>query len=78
MASPDAVKEATGYVIGSIPPFGWQPDGFRTFLETSLMSESILGVGTGKWGHEILIAPADLVRASRARVVNLVARENAG
>lgn len=78
MASPDAVKEATGYVIGSIPPFGWQPDGFRTFLETSLMSEAILGVGTGKWGHEILIAPADLVRASRARVVNLVARENAG
>ena len=78
MASPDAVKEATGYVIGSIPPFGWQPDGFRTFLETSLMSEAILGVGTGKWGHEILIAPANLVRASRARVVNLVARENAG
>ena len=78
MASPEAVKEATGYVIGSIPPFGWQPDGFRTFLETSLMSEAILGVGTGKWGHEILIAPADLVRASRARVVNLVARENAG
>ena len=78
MASPDAVKEATGYVIGSIPPFGWQPDGFRTFLETSLMSEAILGVGTGKWGHEILIAPADLVRASGARVVNLVIRENAG
>ena len=78
MASPEAVKEATGYVIGSIPPFGWQPDGFRTFLEASLMNEPILGVGTGKWGHEILIAPADLARASRAQVVNLVARENAG
>ena len=75
MASPDAVKEATGYVIGSIPPFGWQPDGFRTFLEASLMSEPVLGVGTGMWGHEILIAPADLVRASGAQVANLVARE---
>ena len=76
MASPDAVKEATGYVIGSIPPFGWQPDGFRTFLEASLMNEPILGVGTGKWGHEILIAPLDLVQASAAQVVNLAAREN--
>lgn len=75
MASPEAVKEATGYVIGSIPPFGWQPDGFRTFLESSLMSEPVLGVGTGKWGHEILIAPVDLVRVSRAQVVNLVTRE---
>jgi Cys-tRNA(Pro)/Cys-tRNA(Cys) deacylase len=78
MASPEAVKEATGYVIGSIPPFGWQPEGFRTFLETSLMSEPVLGVGTGKWGHEILISPAELVRASGARVVNLVTRENTG
>ena len=77
MASPEAVKETTGYVIGSIPPFGWQPDGFRTFLEASLMSEAVLGVGTGKWGHEILIAPADLARASRAQVANLVAREKA-
>lgn len=76
MASPEAVKEATGYVIGSIPPFGWQPEGFRTFLESSLMSEPILGVGTGKWGHEILITPENLVQASKARVVNLVTREN--
>lgn len=76
MASPEAVVEATGYVIGSIPPFGWQPEGFRTFLEASLMGESVLGVGTGQWGHEILITPENLVRASGARVVNLVTREN--
>lgn len=28
MASPEAVREVTGYVIGSIPAFGWQPPGF--------------------------------------------------
>lgn len=78
MASPEAVKETTGYVIGSIPPFGWQPEGFRTFLEVSLMSEPILGVGTGKWGHEILITPENLARACGARAVNLVTRENTG
>ncbi|MEW5939252.1 MAG: YbaK/EbsC family protein [Chloroflexota bacterium] len=78
MAGPEAVKDATGYAIGSIPPFGWQPPGFRSFLEAGLMAESVLGVGTGVWGHEILIAPADLVRASGARAANLVQRENAG
>ena len=46
MASFDAVKETTGYMVGSIPPFSWQPEGFRTFLDSSLMNESILGVGT--------------------------------
>jgi len=39
------------------------------------MKEPLLGVGTGRWGEEILIAPADLVRASRARIVNLTERE---
>src|SRR5262245_50421568 len=42
MASPDAVKETTGNMIGSIPAFGWQPPGFRSFLEASLINEPIL------------------------------------
>ena len=75
MASYDAVKEATGYVIGSIPPFSWQPDGFRTFLDISLMKEPVLGVGTGVWGQEILITPENLPKASGAILVNLVDRE---
>jgi Cys-tRNA(Pro)/Cys-tRNA(Cys) deacylase len=75
MASYEAVKECTGYVIGSIPPFSWQPEGFRTFLDVSLRKEPVLGVGTGMWGHEILITPENLVKASGAILVNLVERE---
>jgi Cys-tRNA(Pro)/Cys-tRNA(Cys) deacylase len=75
MAQYDAVKETTGYVVGSIPPFSWQPEGFRTFMESSLMSEPVLGVGTGSWGHEILITPENLVIASGAILVNLTDRE---
>ena len=71
MASPEAVKATTGYEIGSIPPFHWQPDGFRSFVDESLLDEPVLGVGAGLWGEEILIAPAHLVQASRAQVVNL-------
>jgi Cys-tRNA(Pro)/Cys-tRNA(Cys) deacylase len=47
MASYEVVKATTGYVVGSIPPFSWQPKGFRSFLDTSLMNEALLGVGTG-------------------------------
>ena len=75
MASFEAVKATTGYVVGSIPPFSWQPEGFRTFLDVSLMKEPLLGVGTGVWGHEILITPKNLVKASGAILVNLVDRE---
>lgn len=75
LASPETVTRVTGYKIGSIPPFSWQPVGFRSFLDADLMKESVLAVGAGKWGNEILITPTDLVKASLAIVVNLTDRE---
>ena len=74
MAEPEMVKQTTGFVIGSIPAFGWQPAGFRTFLEASLVNEPILGTGAGQWGEEIMITPENLIRASDAIVVNLTER----
>ena len=71
LAGPESVKEATGYEIGSIPPFHWQPPGFRSFIDALLMDEDVLGVGAGVWGQEIMITPQDLVKASQAVVVNL-------
>lgn len=38
------------------------------------MEYDLLGVGAGVRGHEIMIAPADLVTASQAIVVNLTDR----
>lgn len=75
MAAPEVVKETSGYVIGSIPGFSWQPDGFRSFLEASLVKEPILGTGAGQWGEEIMITPENLIKASNAVVVNLTDRE---
>lgn len=71
MASPEAVIETTGYAIGSVPPFGWQPPTFRSYIDQSLLDEAELGVGTGQWGEEIIIRPIDLIKAARAIVVNL-------
>jgi Cys-tRNA(Pro)/Cys-tRNA(Cys) deacylase len=75
MAAPEVVKATTGYVIGSIPAFGWQAHGFRSFLEASLVKEPILGTGAGRWGEEIMITPENLIRASNAIVVNLTDRD---
>ena len=71
LASPETVIGVTGYEIGSIPPFHWQPPEFRSFVDAALMEEEVLGVGGGVWGQEIMIAPTDLVKASGATVVNL-------
>jgi len=75
LASPDKVFKTTGYQIGSIPPFSWQPEGFRSFLDLELMDEDILAVGAGVWGNEIMISPTNLILASSAKVVNLTNRE---
>jgi Cys-tRNA(Pro)/Cys-tRNA(Cys) deacylase len=75
MAAPEVVKETTGYIIGSIPAFCWQPVNFRSFLEASLLNEPILGAGGGQWGEEIMITPENLVKASNAIVVNLTERD---
>jgi len=75
LASPESVRQTTGYMIGSIPPFCWQPENFRSFLDQEMMKESFLAVGAGVWGNEIFISPADLVKASRALVVNLTYRD---
>ena len=71
MARPEVVKKVTGYEVGSVPPFHWQTQGFRSFIDESLMSEPLLGVGSGVWGQEIIITANNLVRASQAIVVNL-------
>ena len=71
LAAPDKVIEVTGYAIGSIPPFHWQPPGFRTFIDACLMDEDVLGVGAGVWGQEILIEPGELARVTGATVAVL-------
>ncbi len=74
LAAPEVVEETTGYAIGSVPPFHWQPPGFTSLVDGALMLEDRLGVGAGVWGQEIILSPEALVEAAQARVVNLTDR----
>jgi Cys-tRNA(Pro)/Cys-tRNA(Cys) deacylase len=78
LADPATVKAVTGYEIGSIPPFHWQPDGFRSIVDECLMREEELGVGAGVWGQEIMITPDNLVAACGAEVFDLSGTTQAG
>lgn len=71
LAAPETVKSVTGYEIGSIPPFPWQPPGFRSLIDACLMDEAELGVGAGVWGEEIMITPANLLLACGGEVFDL-------
>lgn len=71
LADPERVLSVTGYAIGSIPPFHWQPPGFRSLVDAALLEYAELGVGAGEWGREIALTPAGLVAAAGAVVVNL-------
>jgi Cys-tRNA(Pro)/Cys-tRNA(Cys) deacylase len=67
----------TGYEIGSIPPFHWQPAGFRSFVDAAPMQEPVLGVGAGVRGDEIMITPQNLVKVAGAAIVNLTDKSQA-
>lgn len=78
LADPETVRAVTGYEIGSIPPFHWQPVGFRSIVDECLMDEEELGVGAGVWGQEIMITPENLVAACGGEVFDLSGTMQAG
>lgn len=75
LADPTQAERATGYVVGGISPLG-QRRSLRTVLEETVLEETVLERGTTAWstifvsagrrGLELELAPADLVRLTRA------------
>ena len=69
---PDAgrVREATGYPIGGVPPFG-HAHRLATFVDEDLLGYDELWAAAGTPRHVFPIAPADLVRVTEGRVAPL-------
>ena len=70
----DAVRAATGYPIGGVPPFGHATT-LRIFIEPDLLQydgvDEFVWAAAGTWNDVFPIAPNDLVRASGAVVTDL-------
>ena len=66
----DAVREATGFPIGGVPPFGHMTD-LHVFIDPDLLSYDEVWAAAGTWNDVFPLTPDDLVRASGGLVVEL-------
>jgi Cys-tRNA(Pro) deacylase len=66
----DAVREATGYPIGGVPPFGHATI-LRVFVDPDLLTYAEVWAAGGTWQDVFGVDPGDLVRATDGTVVDL-------
>lgn len=65
-ASADEALDITGYVVGSMPPFGHRMP-LRTFVDPSVMALDTVFGGGGDIDAMMRITPAELIRATGAQ-----------
>jgi Cys-tRNA(Pro)/Cys-tRNA(Cys) deacylase len=66
----EALKRMTGFEPGAVTPIP-QPGGrrFPVVVDEAATAHAIVGVGAGEAGAELLLEPAELARATGARVL---------
>lgn len=70
MADPDAVRRATGYVLGGVSPLG-QKKRLATVLDASAAGFDSVYVSAGRRGLDVELAPADLCQLLDARLEDI-------
>ena len=66
----DAVREATGFPIGGVPPFGFERK-LRIFIDPDLLQYDEVWAAAGTWNDVFGIGPHKLVEASDGAVTDL-------
>ena len=66
----DAVREATGYAIGGVPPFGHSTQ-LRVFVDPDLLQYDEVWAAAGTWNDNFGANPNDIVRVSGGVVTDL-------
>src|SRR2546428_10546964 len=69
-ADADAVRQATGYSIGGVPPTG-VPAPIPTVIDRDLLQYDVVSGAAATPRHVVPIAPQDLGRVTGGRVVEL-------
>ena len=67
------VREATGFPVGGVPPFGHR-EPLRVFVDEDLLAFDELWASAGTSHHNFAITPDSLVRATGGRVCDLARR----
>ena len=71
VARPDEVVHATGFEPGAVAPFP-QRAVTQSLMDRSFFVHDVVWIGAGSPAHMASIAPAELLRLSGARAVDLV------
>lgn len=66
----DAVRAATGFPIGGVPPFG-HVQALPVYIDPDLLQHDVVWAAAGTWTDVFAIGPADLVRLSGGTVTDL-------
>ncbi len=69
-ADADAVRQATSYSIGGVPPTGF-PAAIPTFIDRDLLQYDVVWAAAGTPRHVFPIAPQELVRVTGGSVADL-------
>jgi len=66
----DVVREATGFPIGGVPPFGHK-SALPVFVDPDLLQYDVVWAAAGTWNDVFSLSPADLLRASSGVITDL-------
>ena len=66
----DVVREATGFPIGGVPPFGHTKQ-LRVFIDPDLLQYDEVWAAAGTWNDNFGASPADIVRVAGGVVIDL-------
>ena len=66
----DVVRQATGFPIGGVPPFGHSTQ-LRVFVDPDLLQYDEVWAAAGTWNDVFGAAPADIVRVAGGVVTDL-------
>jgi Cys-tRNA(Pro)/Cys-tRNA(Cys) deacylase len=70
----DEARQVTGYERGAITPFG-AARAWPVIADASLIERERVAIGGGRRGLNVHLAPADLIAAARAEVVDVSVEE---
>ncbi len=72
-ADGDAVRDATGYAIGGVPPFG-HAQALPVLMDRALLAHEVVWAAAGRPDAVFAVSPPDLERASGAVLADLAVR----
>lgn len=67
------INKVTGYIRGGCSPVGMKKE-YRTVLDSSSKERDTIIVSAGKLGHQIELAPEDLIRLVRCKIENITVK----